>query len=533
MGDGLPSSMCLDCVNQLNNAYNFKEQCEKTDISLRDWINNQLTEEPIDEKQNDLLSGTNFLNNDNNEFISNEHDYFYEKKFQSHCCTNCPQTFPTKHELQLHQQIDHVTNDSLTCKICLKQFEFPSHLERHMRIHNPPKIYICKICDKRLTRLEHLKRHMIIHLKIKPHVCKICNRGFNHPDNLINHLKRCKGDRTYVCEICNRGFNRPDGLEAHMGNHDPTVDVKPMLDSLDNIERYILVQNLENDDIHDFIEPQVDIQESKSVSDTKISDQSGIDDEINDYDDIKKSHRTKHKRRLSKTKINTASSELVIYSCKLCDKKFKRSSHLKRHMLGHGEVKPFCCNYCPKKFTRRDHMLRHIKLHNTTKQFKCDICSKDFNRNDQLQQHKAVRHAIGEKKSIEKKFQCDVCNKCFTTEKYRDTHVKAHNDTPKEKEVSCKACFQKFECKNDLQEHEKQNIQCSKKYLCSECGQRFMKKNYLVVHMRRHRGEKPYKCRFCNKGFPRSTDVTRHEKFHTGEKNHLCIICGKGFGRYV
>lgn len=63
---------------------------------------------------------------------------------------------------------------------------------------------------------------------------------------------------------------------------------------------------------------------------------------------------------------------------------------------------------------------------------------------------------------------------------------------------------------------------------CVKFEIRFIRNDYLVTHMRRHRGEKPYKCRYCKKGFPRATDLTVHERYHTGEKTHLCTICGKG-----
>ncbi|PSN32033.1 hypothetical protein C0J52_22323 [Blattella germanica] len=33
--DGLPSQICSLCVNQVNTSYNFKLQCETSDITLR------------------------------------------------------------------------------------------------------------------------------------------------------------------------------------------------------------------------------------------------------------------------------------------------------------------------------------------------------------------------------------------------------------------------------------------------------------------------------------------------------------------
>lgn len=38
-GDGLPSQICTQCLQMVNRAYSFKQQCEKSDASLRQYLN--------------------------------------------------------------------------------------------------------------------------------------------------------------------------------------------------------------------------------------------------------------------------------------------------------------------------------------------------------------------------------------------------------------------------------------------------------------------------------------------------------------
>lgn len=41
-GDGLPSQVCLQCVHYINRAYSFKQLCERSDATLREYLGKPL-----------------------------------------------------------------------------------------------------------------------------------------------------------------------------------------------------------------------------------------------------------------------------------------------------------------------------------------------------------------------------------------------------------------------------------------------------------------------------------------------------------
>ncbi|XP_051538253.1 transcriptional activator GLI3-like [Myxocyprinus asiaticus] len=109
-------------------------------------------------------------------------------------------------------------------------------------------------------------------------------------------------------------------------------------------------------------------------------------------------------------------------------------------------------------------------------------------------------------------------------------------------ETNChwEGCCREFDSQEQLVHHiNNDHIHGEKKeFVCrwEECSreQKPFKAQYmLVVHMRRHTGEKPHKCTFegCSKAYSRLENLKTHLRSHTGEKPYVCEHegCNKAF----
>uniref|UniRef100_A0A8C8M9A1 C2H2-type domain-containing protein n=1 Tax=Oncorhynchus tshawytscha TaxID=74940 RepID=A0A8C8M9A1_ONCTS len=109
-------------------------------------------------------------------------------------------------------------------------------------------------------------------------------------------------------------------------------------------------------------------------------------------------------------------------------------------------------------------------------------------------------------------------------------------------ETNCRweGCSKEYDTQEQLVHHiNNDHIHGEKKeFVCrwDECSreQKPFKAQYmLVVHMRRHTGEKPHKCTFegCCKAYSRLENLKTHLRSHTGEKPYVCDHegCNKAF----
>ena len=150
------------------------------------------------------------------------------------------------------------------------------------------------------------------------------------------------------------------------------------------------------------------------------------------------------------------------------------------------------------------------------KRVKCKICSSKFNSEWELSEHmKNFKH---------KSLICQICSKQLSNYTTYRNHMKFH-----ENPVKCSYCDKKLSTEFSKKLHEKTHVDVDPQFKCNICSAKFVYKQSLNRHLRKHSGEKPHKCRYCSSTFAEKYVLQNHELTHSGDRDTKCPHCPKMF----
>ncbi|XP_059611970.1 zinc finger protein 436-like [Phlebotomus argentipes] len=486
LDDVLPTLICLNCTMQIGRIFEFKDQIEMAEATLRHFVSvnshqavklthseDSLTEIPFSEKTQEILQTVDGQSSE-----------------ESNCGSDCPISpgetvlrCPIQ-EIQLRQEVE-VIKISKRIKQDLKDEENQPKPSRDVTENEV--IFQDYPVDKTEMTEEDME------------------------EEVIESREEC------TCPLCNKEYTNEKQLQMHLNDHQVScIENQVKSEEKDSSEEE------KSDGENDEEELQFKCPENgcsvsfKMESDLYIHKSIHVKDGKNQCSFCKKEFTTiaQLKRHI---KIHFTDKP---HKCKICKKGFPEMGSLTRHIRTHsGEqrVKKHLCTVCGKGYYDFYSLSVHTRTHTGERPCICSVCGKTFIDSRLLNSHLKSH-------SSEKPYKCGICHRSFTHQSTLTSHRRTHTG---EKPYVCSVCGKAFIQSSNLSLHMRTHSG-AKPYKCETCGRSFASSSTLITHNRVHTGEKPYKCGICGKAFAR-IDLSAHIRTHTGEKPFKCNSCLKKF----
>ncbi|CAH0730997.1 unnamed protein product, partial [Brenthis ino] len=266
-----------------------------------------------------------------------------------------------------------------------------------------------------------------------------------------------------------------------------------------------------------------------------------FDHELTYKDHMEKRHEKKnggYTCKICKSILSTKSSydehykrHFRRYECIECGKRNNNVySVLKHYNENHGKIgTQFACNLCD--FTTESHRVYryHQEKHRKAK-VECDKCGNTFVNNNGLRNHMFTVH--GQSSRV---YSCDQCGKIYRAKSGLTAHLAKHAPSTPAYCVPCDTHFRnEIGLKHHLKTHSKHISDSDKRFVCNECGAKFLLKSYLQEHIDwTHLNKSKHACNKCPKVFKNKSCLNKHRDFVHEKKrlprNKICDYCGRGF----
>ncbi|NXM54533.1 ZFAT protein, partial [Illadopsis cleaveri] len=221
------------------------------------------------------------------------------------------------------------------------------------------KIFTCEYCNKVFKFKHSLQAHLRIHTNEKPYKCSYCSYASAIKANLNVHLRKHTGEK-FSCDYCTFTCLSKGHLKVHIER----VHKK--------IKQHCRFCKKKYSDVKNLIKH---MKETHDLQDKKVKDV---------FDELRLMTR-EGKRQL-------------LYDCQICERKFKNELDRDRHMLVHGDERPFACELCGHGATKYQALELHVRKHPFV--YVCSVCLKKFVSSVRLRAHIKDVHADLQEDSV-------------------------------------------------------------------------------------------------------------------------------------
>ncbi|NXO26165.1 ZFAT protein, partial [Cisticola juncidis] len=221
------------------------------------------------------------------------------------------------------------------------------------------KIFTCEYCNKVFKFKHSLQAHLRIHTNEKPYKCSYCSYASAIKANLNVHLRKHTGEK-FSCDYCPFTCLSKGHLKVHIER----VHKK--------IKQHCRFCKKKYSDVKNLIKH---MKETHDLQDKKVKDV---------FDELRLMTR-EGKRQL-------------LYDCHICERKFKNELDRDRHMLVHGDERPFACELCGHGATKYQALELHVRKHPFV--YVCSVCLKKFVSSVRLRAHIKDVHADLQEDSV-------------------------------------------------------------------------------------------------------------------------------------
>ncbi|KPJ11972.1 Zinc finger and SCAN domain-containing protein 22 [Papilio machaon] len=377
--DDLPKEICVVCISQLCDFYNFQQNARCS----QDWLESSMQSktkksetktyvQPLPDSEYNSDSLLEFLNNTANieEYLNNlgkedipsivslldktsDHNIEFTKTINK----VTKQASPKKREspktkkcikmdidvldsdVELVKEIlfketepktksNHVKNDKTICFGCKAKFDNVQKLSQHLCICESAS-RTCIHCNVQFESKKKMKKHSIIHGILTQMICN-CGKQFTNKELLLKHYNSCQADQVSMLGLCHRckqcGVIFKDRLELYK-----------------HVKQHLI----------------------KSAE--KICDICG-------HTFIGNDRLAKHKKEEHEKLEN------LLYRCKICNKISGNHKEMYMHVQNHTKqvASSHLCESCGHSFATKATLLRHSLQHAAQTDHQCSFCSKKF-----------------------------------------------------------------------------------------------------------------------------------------------------------